>query len=253
MHYFVYLDEFGHIGPYISRTHPKYNTSPLFGLAGLILPASSIRKFSAFFFQLKNRLCSYELSKSGVPAYKWEYKGASVFRPKNIIQYPELRSSTFRLLNGIHNFGGHIFYVGIEKNISPEQWSAEKLYLSVLREVIKRIDEFATEHTATVSIILDQISDFNSRNTFRELVVGKACSEMYGLNHRSCLVEPPMQVESYLYQTIQCADWLCALISKIETFNLQPDEFSDYEPLRQYFSSRIRLNSVRSGIRKAKR
>lgn len=53
MHYFVYLDEFGHIGPYVSRTHPKYNTSPLFGLAGLIFPASSIRKFSAFFFQLK--------------------------------------------------------------------------------------------------------------------------------------------------------------------------------------------------------
>lgn len=29
MHYFAYLDEFGHIGPYISRNDKKYNTSPI--------------------------------------------------------------------------------------------------------------------------------------------------------------------------------------------------------------------------------
>ena len=157
------------------------------------------------------------------------------------------------MLNGVHDFGRHIFYVGTEKNVQPENWSAEKLYLSALREVIKRIDEFATEQNATISIILDQISDFNSRNTFRELVVGKACSEMYGQNHRSRLVEPPMQVESYLYQTIQCADWICSLISKVETFNGHPCEFSDYEPLHKYFANRLHLNSVRSGIRKNNR
>ena len=38
MTYFAYLDEFGHIGPYISRTDPRYNDSPVFGLAGFVLP-----------------------------------------------------------------------------------------------------------------------------------------------------------------------------------------------------------------------
>lgn len=30
----AYLNEFGHIGPYISRTHTKHNDSPVCGLAG---------------------------------------------------------------------------------------------------------------------------------------------------------------------------------------------------------------------------
>jgi hypothetical protein len=34
--YLVYLDEFGHVGPYVSRTHPHHNTSPVFGFGGLV-------------------------------------------------------------------------------------------------------------------------------------------------------------------------------------------------------------------------
>ena len=36
---FAYLDEFGHIGPYVARQHPSYKESPVFGLAGFVLPA----------------------------------------------------------------------------------------------------------------------------------------------------------------------------------------------------------------------
>ena len=251
MHYLVYLDEFGHIGPYVSPDDPKYNTSPLFGLGGLILPASAVRNFSAFFFQLKNRLCRAELDSSGIPAYKWEYKGSSVFRPKNVVSYPELRSSTNRLLNSINHFGGNVFYVGMAKSFPPDRWNSEKLYLSVLREVIKRVDEFAYERNTTVSMILDQVSDINDRSSFRESVVGKSCAEMYGENHRTSLIEPPMQVESYLYQTIQCADWLCALIAKIETYKLMPEQYSHYLPLHKYFATRLYKASIRSGVRKS--
>ena len=35
--YFAYLDEFGHIGPYVSRTDPRYKDSPVFGLARFVL------------------------------------------------------------------------------------------------------------------------------------------------------------------------------------------------------------------------
>ena len=28
MTYFAYLDEFGHIGPYLDRQHPRYNDAP---------------------------------------------------------------------------------------------------------------------------------------------------------------------------------------------------------------------------------
>ena len=46
MLYLVYLDEFGHDSAFISRTHAKHKTSPVFGLAGIILPYHAIRNFA---------------------------------------------------------------------------------------------------------------------------------------------------------------------------------------------------------------
>ena len=47
MTYFAYLDEFGHVGPYVSRADPHHNDSPVFGLAGYVLPAVQVRGFGA--------------------------------------------------------------------------------------------------------------------------------------------------------------------------------------------------------------
>ena len=47
MTYFAYLDEFGHIGPYVSRADPRYKESPVFGLAGFVLPAAEVRHGSS--------------------------------------------------------------------------------------------------------------------------------------------------------------------------------------------------------------
>jgi len=46
MLYIAHLDEFGHIGPYISREDPSYNDSPVFGLGGMILPYDKTRSFA---------------------------------------------------------------------------------------------------------------------------------------------------------------------------------------------------------------
>lgn len=59
--YIVYLDEFGHIGPYLSSTDKSHKTHPVFGLGGVVLPYTEVRKFSTYFYQLKNRLLDYEL------------------------------------------------------------------------------------------------------------------------------------------------------------------------------------------------
>ena len=42
MHFITYLDEFGHIGPFVSRDHPSHKTSPVFGLGGFVLPSDRI-------------------------------------------------------------------------------------------------------------------------------------------------------------------------------------------------------------------
>jgi hypothetical protein len=49
MLYIAYLDEFGHIGPYVSHDHPRHKTHPVFGLGGVVLPYYQVRQFTTFF------------------------------------------------------------------------------------------------------------------------------------------------------------------------------------------------------------
>ena len=76
VHYFAYLDEFGHIGPFISRRDGHHNTSPVFGFAGIVLPVTEVRNFSAYFYKLKCNLLEWEIAHDPghTPAYQWEKK-----------------------------------------------------------------------------------------------------------------------------------------------------------------------------------
>ena len=48
--YFAYMDEFGRIGRYISRRHARHNDSPVFGLAGFVIPATMVCWFATSVF-----------------------------------------------------------------------------------------------------------------------------------------------------------------------------------------------------------
>ena len=63
MTYFAYLDEFGRTGPYVGRAHPRYNESPVFGLAGFVLPSREVRGFGTWFFQRKCELLGFEIDR----------------------------------------------------------------------------------------------------------------------------------------------------------------------------------------------
>ena len=64
MTYFAYLDEFGHIGPYVARQHPRHNDSPVFGLAGFVMPSEHLHGFGTWFFQRKRDLLAFEIRSS---------------------------------------------------------------------------------------------------------------------------------------------------------------------------------------------
>ena len=64
MTYFAYLDEFGHIGPYVSRTDPRHNDNPVFGLEGFVLPAKEVRGFGTWFFQRKCEILEFEIRRN---------------------------------------------------------------------------------------------------------------------------------------------------------------------------------------------
>ena len=97
----------------MSRTDPKYNSSPVFGLAGFVLPVEEVRGFGTWFFQLKTNLLAWEIAQSGQHPATWEKKGASLYTEKNVVKYRELRSAANRLFSKIS--GGQRQRVGIAR------------------------------------------------------------------------------------------------------------------------------------------
>ena len=242
--YIAYLDEFGHIGPFISRSHESHNTSPVFGLGGIVLPAERVRPFASWFYQLKCNLLAFEIERAGVPAWEWEKKGASLYTTQNVVRYGELRRATARLLNRVEKDDGMVFYVGTEKTHLPGVHNPERLYLTVLREAIKRLDDFCDSRASLFMMVPDE------QRQFREGIVAQASQEMFGDARRHRMIEPPIQAESHLYQTLQCADWICGLVGRVGCYLVVPAEYEDLVWVPRYFAQRLARAAPTSGIRR---
>jgi len=247
--YLVYLDEFGHIGPFVSRIDPKYNTFPVFGFGGIIIPADQVRSFSSWFFKLKCNLLDFEISRANTPAHSWEKKGAALYTTTNVLKYRELRRATFRLFNQIERCGGHIFYVGVEKFGDITKHSPNALTFAVLREAIRRLHSHCVRDINEDAGYL-KFLDRREEQTYRDSLVTVTQQKMYRKNPRWTLLEASTQVESHRYQLMQAADWICALIGRIETYHTRKQEYPEYDWTDKYFTDSLNRISVRSGVRK---
>jgi hypothetical protein len=242
----AYLDEFGHIGPFISRTHIRYQESPVFGLAGLILPMEEVRAFGTWFFQRKQELLAWEIERSGKHPATWEKKGSSLYTLANIKKYAELRKFTNRFLNKIRSVNGRVIFVGIEKHATPHDHDPNALYISLLRETIKRINQYSEVDCVNGTNFLLVLDEHDQRDA----LVTAAAQAMYNSEEpRRRLIEPPFQVESERYQTVQAADWIAGLVGRIAAVWARPDEYQDWTPFRTYFEARLNHAAVRSGVR----
>lgn len=248
MTYIAYLDEFGHVGPYVSRDHVSYSESPVFGLAGLILPATEVRSFGTWFYKRKQELLAWEIARAAKHPATWEKKGAALYTLANVTKYPELRHFTNRLLNRISSVGGRTFFVGMHKSAPVDQHDPNALYLAILREAIKRLDNFAEHDCPKGSRFLMVLDE----HALRSNLITTASQAMYNPEEpRRHLIEPPFQVESHRYQTLQAADWIAGLVGRLGATWVAPASYEDWSPFRLYFEDRLNLVSVRSGIRTA--
>lgn len=220
----AYLDEFGHIGPYVGRDHPRHNIHPAFGYAGYIIPAQNARFFSAEFMRVKRTLYKTEIAKSSNPA-QWERKGAEYFSTGSIEARPELTRAFTGLVNKLSANGGHLFYYGDEKfrgTAKETGKSSEDYTVDALRETINRICRHAQYHNEEVVIFMD---DFTEK-TRREVV-----AQMYGhiyartqfKDEMRLIVEPPLHIDSKLNSSVQFADWVCGLIGRASDHQLVQD------------------------------
>ncbi|MBJ9756643.1 DUF3800 domain-containing protein [Burkholderia cepacia] len=241
MHYVVYLDEFGHIGPFVSKDHEKYNDSPVFGFAGVVLPAQEVREFAIYFYKLKCRLLAWDLENKNPekrPPYQWEKKGSAVYTVTNVDKYQELRKATFRLLNYIEKIGGHVFYTGAHKTVAPTEHDSAEIFKRQLVQTIRKLDRFCSEKDHSFLVLLDE-QDAGDR--WRESNVEACTLAMFEDQSEKCrtLIEPPLQGESHLFQTLQCADWICGLVGRLAAFSVAPAEYAEWEIFHKYFHDRL--------------
>jgi hypothetical protein len=186
----------------------------------------------------------FEIDQAGVHPAKWEKKGAALYTTRNVTKYPELRKATNRLLNQINNLGGFGIYVGTEK-VRSENLDSKELFHSTLIEIIKRLDEECIGRNDQFMVILDE----QEENVMRGEIVERTSIEMFGANNRKHLIEPRVQAESHLYQTLQCADWLCGLFGRMAHLQFEPEHKKDFEWVDTYFKARLDAVCKRSGVR----
>ncbi len=249
MTFLVYLDEFGHIGPYVNRNYPKHNDSPVFGLAGYALPSDEVRGFGTWFFKRKCDLLKKEVEGSEKIPSQWEKKGSSLYTAKNVSRYRNLRLFTNRLFGKIASLNGFVFFVGRPKTAPPHIHNPNRLYIAVLLEAIKRINAYCAEDCDPASNFVLALDHHDRRSE----MITAASQSMYGgpepLRH---LIEPPFHLESHRYQTIQAADWIAALVGRIGAIWQNPTEYPENQVFRTYFESRLNRVSCRSGINRPK-
>jgi hypothetical protein len=239
--HFVYLDEFGHIGPFMSRRAPKYNESPVFGLGGIILPEEAIRPFATKFLQLKSHLFKAEIEKSGKLGSLWEKHGTAIFTPNQVSRYPHFRSTGFRILNQIRDCGGNVFYYGRVKISGTIDVHSTGLYTTVLSHAIQQLEKFSAINRSNFVMIVDE-------HSARKQLLITASKTMYGNNPARHLLSPPFEVESYINQNIQCADWISAIVGRLWAFKTLPDQYSDHEHFYKYFWQRIQQVATHSTV-----
>lgn len=240
--HFVYLDEFGHTGPFMSRTALKYNESPVFGLAGFILPHAAIRPIATKILRLKQFIFKNEIRRSGVRASHWEKKGTEIFTAKQLAKYPHFRSTGFRLLNYIRDNGGKAFYYGREKLSGTTDVDASGLYKTVLSHTIDKLERFSIENDTNFILVMDE-------NSVRKQLLVTSLQRMYDSDDPAIhMLSPPFEAESYVNQNIQAADWIAAIVGRLWAHEILPAQYSDHADFKNYFWTRLHQVSSHSTV-----
>lgn len=217
----VYLDEVGETGAFVSHDDKRYNTSPVFGYAGFVIPEGSAREFSQRFVQAKRMLFKTEIEQAGNSS-QWEKKGSEIFKESNILRYPQHLRVFAGLVGRLVSLGGSLFYYVDEKPMgTPKQTDLdpEAREYDAMRETANRLARHADSHGQNALIFMDQVNE-KQRATRVQQMYAHMFSR--GASHEEMvrLVEPPMHLDSKVSANVQFADWVAACVSAGANYQL---------------------------------
>jgi hypothetical protein len=116
------------------------------------------------------------------------------------------------------------------------------LYYTVLGHAIRSLERCFANKAQNFLIILDE---HQARVHLLESAVKTMFAQEYPARH---LIEPPYQVESHLYQTIQAADWISSIIGPLWAYRTAPAQFADREWAEKYFGARVNAAVTHSKV-----
>ena len=218
----AYIDEIGEPGPYISKDHTKYRTSPVFGYGGFVIPDASARKFGSFFTADKRTVFANELVGVENPG-RWERKGSDIFTADAWEHY-RYQIRVFRgLIAKLAEQGGAVFFYAEQKERGTRKQvgvSSEERESTAMQETVNRLCRHAERHDQNILIMMDQINEKQRAARVSEIYAhifarAKEFPEM----RRA--VEPPMHIDSALSSNIQFADWVAAAVGRAMDYQLE--------------------------------
>jgi len=226
----AYLDEFGHVGPYIDPAHPKFFHNPVFGYAGIVLPSTSVRAFGARFERIKEREFRSEIHESGKHPRRWEKKGSEIFTTGSIRRYPGRSKVVSDLADYLSKLGGRVFFYGEVKKIGSPRETGENAAdrtKKALTETVRRLCRYADSQGTDLLVVLDEGGPMP-----REEAITAMAQFIYASSdaHMKRILEVPMQLESHRYGSMQYADWLCAALGRAADFHFGTSEEFSWAP-----------------------
>lgn len=239
----AYIDEIGETGAFISHEHPRFRTSAAFGYAGFVIPAASARRFGAVFTANKRTLFQTEIGEED-PA-RFERKGADLFRPATLEQFPQQVRVSNTLVSRVRNFGGALFYYADEKPLgTPKQTKldTDAREIAAMREALNRLARHAqSKNDSNIIVMIDQINE-KTRVERLQRMYGHILGRASDFQEMKLIVEPPMHVDSKLSANIQFADWVAACVTRAIDYQLV--ENSRY----RWITDDNALNALRGGF-----
>lgn len=242
----AYIDEIGEPGAYVSKDHKRFNTSPVFGYAGFVLPERSARRFGQVFTQEKRTLFAKELEGVEHPG-RWERKGSDIFTHCAWADYKQ-QVRVFRgLVEQLDQLGGKVFYYADQKEPgTPRQVkkSLEERESDAMQETVNRLCRHADTRGENLLIMVDQINEKQRAERVASLYA-HIFSRAQSFPEMRRAVEPPMHIDSALSSNVQYADWVAAAIGRAIDYQLEAESKYDWIPeaLGNHFHYRITTES----------
>jgi len=200
--YLLYLDEFGHPGPY-DPTNARHCQHPLFGFAGFVIPGQGVRDFDRRFLRLKGSFYKNEIQRAST------LKGVRPerFEPKALRSKRD-RRFTVATIKLVALCRGYVFAHGCVKNWSVARHSYRALYHGQMYGALRRYEKYLRDCGGRFAgqgiVIMDRREEAQNE---RVLEAAQAClySDPDFKKPDVRLVETPLLVPSDWYHGVQAA------------------------------------------------